>query len=88
MYLIKLYRGELCSGAYYEDGAMAREGFEQVKSCLGNPLIKFRFSIVLGGEEVGEIIYELGAFDRAELVELVVAGEKVLDSYELKAEEE
>lgn len=84
MYLIKLYRGELYAGAYYEAEDMAREGFEQIKSCLGNPLINSRFPIVLDGQEVGEIIYKLGAFNRIELVELVVADEKLLDSYELK----
>lgn len=84
MYLIKLYRGRDKAGAYYENEAEAREGFKQVKGCLGNPLIDFRFSIVFDGREVGEVVFRLGKFDRAELVELTVTDEKVLDGTKVK----
>ena len=87
MYVIKLYQGELRgAGIYYEIEDEAREGFEQIKGRLGNPHIDFRFSIVLGGQEVGETIFKLGEFDWVELVKLDIADEELLDSYKLEAE--
>ena len=80
MYLIKLYRGEAYANAYYESEALAREGFEQVKSCLGNPLIDFKFSMVFDGQEVGRLAFRLGEFDRAELHILTVTDEVILDT--------
>lgn len=89
MCLVKLYRDELYAAAvYYEAEEMAREGFEQIKSRLGNPHVTWKFSMVFNGREVGETTFRLGEFDRVELVELVVTDEKLLDSYELSGEKQ
>ena len=89
MYLIRLYRDKLRADTYWEaeDLTLAREGFEQVKSGLGNPHLTWNFPIVLGGREIGETTFRLSGLDRVELVELVVTGERLLDSHELSEQE-